>query len=75
MDHPLMAFENCIVTPHNAGSSHESHENVGIWGADQWADIMDGKVPPRLINREVWPAYAERFARVMGFEPEAMRDE
>jgi hypothetical protein len=26
---------------------------------------------PRLINPEVWPAYQERFERIMGFAPEA----
>ena len=72
MDHPLMAFENVIVTPHNAGSSHESHDNIAIYASDQWIDIMDGRVPPRLINRDVWPRYIERFQRIMGFAPAAM---
>ena len=48
MDHPLMAFENCIVTPHNAGSTHEAHDNVATYASSQWIDIFDGKVPPRL---------------------------
>jgi D-3-phosphoglycerate dehydrogenase / 2-oxoglutarate reductase len=74
MDHPLMAFENVIVTPHNAGATHESHDNVAIWGADQWIDIFEGKVPPRLINRDAWPKYTERFAKILGFKPEAMKD-
>ena len=33
---------------------------------------MDGRVPPRLINREVWPAYVTHFERVMGFKPAAL---
>ncbi len=75
MDHPLMAFDNVIVTPHNAGATHESHDNVAVYASDQWIDIFDGKVPPRLINRDAWPKYTERFARVLGFKPEAMKDD
>jgi D-3-phosphoglycerate dehydrogenase len=29
-------------------------------------DCLDGKRPPRLVNPEVWPVYAERFARAFG---------
>ena len=60
-DHPLMAFDNVILTPHNAGSTRESHANIAIYASDQWIDIFDGKVPPRLINRAAWPKYSERF--------------
>ncbi len=68
-DHPLMAFDNVIVSPHNAGITHEAWANVAIYSADQWIDIFDGKVPPRLINREAWPKYSERFERILGFKP------
>ena len=68
-DHPLMAFDSVIVSPHNAGVTHEAMANVSRIAADQWMEIMDGKVPPRLINREVWPRYAQRFERLMGYAP------
>ena len=71
-DHPLMAFDNVIVSPHNAGITHESMAKVSKIAADQWIDILDGKVPPRLINKEVWPKYTQRFERVMGFKPAAL---
>jgi D-3-phosphoglycerate dehydrogenase len=74
-DHPLMAFDNVILTPHNAGSTHEAHANVAIYASDQWVDIFDGKVPPRLINRAAWPKYAERFQQILGFKPEPLREE
>jgi D-3-phosphoglycerate dehydrogenase len=74
-DHPLMAFDNVIVTPHNAGSTRESQANVAIYASDQWIDIFDGKVPPRLVNKAVWPKYCERFQKVLGFKPELMREE
>jgi D-3-phosphoglycerate dehydrogenase / 2-oxoglutarate reductase len=74
-DHPLMAFDNVILTPHNAGSTRESHANVAIYASDQWIDIFDGKVPPRLINRAAWPKYSERFQKILGFKPEPLREE
>jgi D-3-phosphoglycerate dehydrogenase len=69
-DHPLMAFDNVIVSPHVAGSTIEARENMGRIAAEQVLEILDGKKPPRLINPEVWPAYRERFERIMGFMPE-----
>jgi D-3-phosphoglycerate dehydrogenase len=69
LDHPLMAFDNVILTPHSAGATIESQDNVSIYSADQWLDIFDGKVPPRLVNKEAWPKYAERFERILGFMP------
>jgi D-3-phosphoglycerate dehydrogenase len=73
-DHPLMAFDNVILTPHNAGSTREAHENVAIYASEQWIDIFDGKVPPRLINKAAWPKYAERFQKILGFRPEPLRE-
>ena len=72
IDHPLMAFETVIVSPHNAGVTHEAIANVSRIAADQWMEIMDGKVPPRLINREAWPRYAQRFERIMGIKAAAL---
>ena len=69
-DHKLMAFDNVLVSPHTAGATVESRENMARIAAEQVLDILDGKRPPRLINPEVWPAYRERFAGIMGFNPE-----
>ncbi len=65
-DHPLMTFDNVIVSPHVAGSTIEARENMGRIAAEQALGILDGKKPPRLIDPEVWPAYRERFERIMG---------
>jgi D-3-phosphoglycerate dehydrogenase / 2-oxoglutarate reductase len=72
-DHALMAFDNVILTPHNAGSTREAHENVAVYASDQWIDIFDGKVPPRLINKAAWPKYSDRFRHILGFKPEPLR--
>ncbi len=71
-DHPLMAFDNVIVSPHNAGITHEAMANVSVVSADQWIDIFEGKVPPRLINPKAWPKYSERFERILGFKPQPL---
>jgi D-3-phosphoglycerate dehydrogenase len=69
-DHPLLKFDNVLVSPHTAGATEESRENMSRFAAEQVLEILDGKRPPRLVNPEVWPAYRERFASVMGFSPE-----
>jgi D-3-phosphoglycerate dehydrogenase len=70
-DHPLMRFDNVLISPHTAGSTIEARENMGRIAGEQVLGILDGRKPPRLINPEVWPAYRERYARIMGGEAEA----
>jgi D-3-phosphoglycerate dehydrogenase len=68
-DHPLLQFDNVLASPHTAGVTREARENMGRIAAEQMLDALDGKRPPRLINPEVWPDYAKRFARTFGFAP------
>ena len=70
-DHPLLRFDNVLVSPHTAGATEESRENMSRFAAEQVLDILDGQRPPRLVNPEVWPAYCARFERIMGVAPEA----
>ncbi len=67
--HPLMQFDNVLVSPHTAGVTYESRKNIATIAAQQLLDALDGKRPPRLLNPEVWPAYANRFERIIGFRP------
>ena len=69
-DHPLLAFENVIVSPHIAGVTHEAMHEMARAAAEQWVDIFAGKVPPRLVNPEAWPRYAQRFSEHLGFSPD-----
>ncbi len=32
--------------------------------------IAKGLKPPRIVNPEVWPAYQDRFQRILGFRPQ-----
>ena len=70
MDHPLLQFDNVIASPHTAGVTREARANMGKFAAEQLILTLDGKKPPRMVNPEVWPAYAKRFERTFGIRPE-----
>ena len=69
-DHPLLAFDNVVASPHTAGMTHEARENMGRIAAEQLIVTLDGKRPPRIVNPDVWPAYARRFEQEFGFAPQ-----
>jgi D-3-phosphoglycerate dehydrogenase len=69
-EHPLLAFDNVLVSPHTAGVTKETRFNMGRIAAEQVLDALDGKPVARVVNPEVWPAYAARFARLFGFTPQ-----
>src|SRR3954447_14332357 len=68
-DHPLLQFDNVLVSPHTAGVTHEARKNMGKIAAEQVLDALDGKRPPRIINPQVWGVYAHRFEKAFGFRP------
>ena len=70
-EHPLLAFDNVLVSPHTAGVTKETRHNMGKIAAVQVLDALDGKPVKRIINPEVWPVYARRFERLLGFAPQA----
>jgi D-3-phosphoglycerate dehydrogenase / 2-oxoglutarate reductase len=67
--HPLMKYDNVIVTPHMAGVTIEARARMGQIAAEQMIDALDGKPVPRIINPQVWDAYARRFEKTFGFAP------
>lgn len=68
-DHPLLRFDNVLVSPHTAGVTRETRANMGRIAAEQVLDALDGRAVARKVNPEVWPRYAERFAERFGFKP------
>lgn len=68
-EHPLLQFDTVLASPHTAGITHEARVNMGRIAAEQLIDALDGKPAPRIVNPEVWPLYAERFERTLGFAP------
>ncbi|MGH7125072.1 MAG: hydroxyacid dehydrogenase, partial [Stellaceae bacterium] len=71
-DHPLLALDTVIASPHTAGVTEEALYDMAVATAEQWIAIFAGAVPPRLVNPEVWPRYVERFERLLGFAPPAL---
>lgn len=74
LDHPLLAMENVVATFHTAGVSHEARRTVAAIAAEQIIVALKGGRPPRLVNPEVWPAYAARFERIFGFSVQHNED-
>ena len=70
-DHPLLEFENVIVSPHIAGVTSDANYNMATFAAHQWGDIFAGKKPERLKNPEAWDGYCNRYADLFGAKPEA----
>jgi len=69
-EHPLLKFDNVIVTAHTAGVTREARANMGRIAAEQMLDALDGKPLTRIVNPQVWPDYAKRFERAFGFAPQ-----
>jgi len=67
--HPLLTLDNVIASPHTAGITEEATRDIALATAEQWITIFSGKVPPRLVNPEAWPAYVDRFADRFGTRP------
>ncbi len=68
-DHPLMRFDNVLVTAHTAGVTREARANMGRIAAEQMLDALDGRPVSRIVNPQVWPDYAKRFEKTFGFAP------
>ncbi|MGH7247857.1 MAG: hydroxyacid dehydrogenase [Pseudomonadota bacterium] len=68
--HPLMRFDNVIVTAHTAGVTVEARIRMGRFAAEQILGALDGKPVTRIVNPQVWPHYARRFEDAFGFAPQ-----
>ncbi|MCB1745297.1 MAG: hydroxyacid dehydrogenase [Gammaproteobacteria bacterium] len=69
LDHPLLALDNVILSPHTAGVTHEARYNMVSQTLDQIDTIIAGGRPPRLLNPQAWEAYAERYQRLFHKRP------
>lgn len=54
--HPLFALNNVILTPHLAGSTHESRARAAVRAADETLRMLAGERPVNLVNPEAWDA-------------------
>ena len=74
-DNPLLHLDNVVATPHTAGITVEAVRDIAVATATQWKVIFDGRMPPRLLNPDVWPLYCERFHDAFGFRPTAQSEQ
>ena len=58
--HPLLALDNLIATPHCAGSSVESTRESKLRGAQHAIAVLCGHWPAHIVNPEVVPRFALR---------------
>lgn len=54
--HPFFALNNVILTPHLAGSTHESRARASVRAADELLRMLAGEKPMNLVNPEAWHA-------------------
>lgn len=66
LDHPLLKLPNVLASYHLAGVTHEARRNMAVMAAEQIRVVLDGRVPPRLVNPEAWKSYAARFEAILG---------
>lgn len=52
-DNPLLKLDNVILTPHIASASAETRTRMAIMAAENLVSVLEGKVPPNLVNKEV----------------------
>lgn len=69
LDHPLMKFENVVMSPHIAGVTKDARLAIARHAALQLLDTLAGGVPRNLVNPQAWSNYAKRFKCIMGFTP------
>ncbi len=62
VDHPLLALDTVIATPHTAGITEDSRRRVGAFGAEQLRAIFAGEPPARPVNPEVLPRFQARLS-------------
>ena len=74
-DNPLLHLDNVVATPHTAGITVEATRDIAVATATQWKTIFDGRMPPRLLNPDVWPRYCERFHDEFGFRLTAQSEQ
>jgi len=64
--HRLLQCDNVIATPHVAGATGDSMNNMARFAASQLIDVLAGEAPARSVNPEVIPRFEQRFKRLLG---------
>jgi D-3-phosphoglycerate dehydrogenase len=70
-DNPLYKLDNVIVTPHALCWTDQCFAGIGAADVKAVFDVMHGRVPTGIVNREIadrpaWRAKLERYASAFG---------
>jgi D-3-phosphoglycerate dehydrogenase len=68
-DHPLLALDTVIASPHTAGVTEDARANVARIAVGNLIAALDGRRPERIVNPQAWPHYRERFQAIFGSLP------
>jgi D-3-phosphoglycerate dehydrogenase len=55
VDHPLVAMDNVVLTPHIGGATYDTEANHSRLIADDLARLLAGERPVHIVNPEVLP--------------------
>ena len=69
-DHPLLARDDVVASPHTAGITAEAAHGLAVAAARQWLTVFAGRIPPGLVNPAAWPRYQDRFHAAFGIRPD-----
>ena len=59
VDHPLLARDDVVVTPHVASATTEGKARILRIAFQQAMAVVEGRRPDHLVNPEVWDRHAE----------------
>ncbi|MBB2974215.1 hydroxyacid dehydrogenase [Mesorhizobium sp. RMAD-H1] len=65
-DHPFLALDNVILTPHAAGITEDSMMRMGVGVAEEAVRILSGELPKNFCNPEAESRYRLRFSAGAG---------
>lgn len=54
VDHPYVACDRIVLSPHLGGATNEAMERTAVETASQVVDVLQGRRPEWLVNSEIW---------------------
>jgi D-3-phosphoglycerate dehydrogenase / 2-oxoglutarate reductase len=67
-DHPLLMRDDVVLTPHAGGGAAEAVLESNLMVARSLRAIRRRTMPEPCVNPEVWPAFLERYDRLLAEE-------
>jgi D-3-phosphoglycerate dehydrogenase len=61
-DHPYLALDRVLITPHIAGITEDSMRRMGMGAAEAALDVLAGRLPATLVNPDAIDRYRSRHA-------------